>query len=90
MTTTTTMTTVGHLINGQLITPNERRQDIYNPSTGAVSKQVALASVATVEMAIAAAQAAYPAWRDTPAIKRARVCLNLKSCSNNTRQRSVS
>ena len=78
MTTTTTMTTVGHLINGQLITPNERRQDIYNPSTGAVSKQVALASVATVEMAIAAAQAAYPAWRDTPAIKRARVMFKFK------------
>ncbi|MDO7672576.1 MAG: aldehyde dehydrogenase family protein, partial [OM182 bacterium] len=72
------MTTVGHLINGQLITPNERRQDIYNPSTGAVSKQVALASVATVEMAIAAAQAAYPAWRDTPAIKRARVMFKFK------------
>ena len=52
------MTVVGHLINGQITNEGERTQDIYNPSTGEVSKQVALASKATVEEAIAAAQAA--------------------------------
>jgi malonate-semialdehyde dehydrogenase (acetylating)/methylmalonate-semialdehyde dehydrogenase len=72
------MTVVGHLINGQIITDSERTQAVYNPSTGEVSKQVALASTATVEQAIAAAQAAYPAWRNTPAIKRARVMFKFK------------
>ena len=72
------MTTVGHFINGHIITDGERTQDVYNPSTGAVSKQVALASKATVEEAIAAAQAAFPAWRNTPAIKRARVMFKFK------------
>ena len=72
------MATVGHFINGQIITDEARTQDVYNPSTGAVSKQVSLASKATVEEAIAAAQAAYPAWRDTPAIKRARVMFKFK------------
>jgi len=72
------MTTVGHFINGQLITDSERTQDVYNPSTGAVSKQVSLASKATVEEAIAAAQAAFPEWRNTPAIKRARVMFKFK------------
>ena len=72
------MATVGHFINGQIITDEVRTQDVYNPSTGAVSKQVSLASKATVEEAIAAAQAAYPAWRDTPAIKRARVMFKFK------------
>ncbi len=72
------MATVGHFINGQHITDGERTQDVYNPSTGAVSKQVALASIATVEEAIAAAQAAFPAWRNTPAIKRARVMFKFK------------
>ena len=67
------MITVGHLINGQTSPDGGRTQDVYNPSTGEVSKQVALASKATVEQAIAAAEAAYPAWRNTPAIKRARV-----------------
>ena len=72
------MVTVGHLINGQLIDTTERTQDVFNPSNGEVSKQVALASKATVEEAIAAAQSAYPAWRNTPAIKRARVMFKFK------------
>ncbi len=72
------MTTVGHLINGEMLTDAARTQPVYNPSTGEVSKEVALASVATVEQAIAAAQAAYPAWRNTPPIKRARVMFRFK------------
>ena len=67
------MNTIGHLINGELRTDNNRTQDVFNPSTGEVEKQVALASKATVEEAIAAAQAAYPGWRETPPAKRARV-----------------
>ncbi len=72
------MNTVGHLINGQIVTDAARVQDIFNPATGTVSKQVALASKATVEDAIAAAQAAFPEWRNTPAIKRARVMFRFK------------
>ncbi|WP_428034175.1 CoA-acylating methylmalonate-semialdehyde dehydrogenase [Amphritea sp.] len=72
------MNTVGHLINGQIVTDAARVQDIYNPATGTASKQVALASKATVEDAIAAAQAAFPEWRNTPAIKRARVMFRFK------------
>ncbi len=72
------MNTVGHLINGQMVTEADRLQDVYNPATGAASKQVALASKETVEEAIAAAQAAFPAWRNTPAIKRARVMFRFK------------
>jgi len=72
------MATVGHFINGQITIAGERTQDVYNPSTGEVSKQVALASKTTVEEAIAAAQAAYPEWRNTPPIKRARVMFKFK------------
>jgi len=72
------MKVVGHLINGDMIDPDTRTQDVYNPATGEVSKQVALASEATVGQAIAAAQAAYPVWRDTPPIKRARVMFKFK------------
>ncbi|SER18835.1 malonate-semialdehyde dehydrogenase (acetylating) / methylmalonate-semialdehyde dehydrogenase [Amphritea atlantica] len=72
------MNTVGHLINGQIVTDAARVQDIFNPATGTASKQVALASKATVEDAIAAAQAAFPEWRNTPAIKRARVMFRFK------------
>ncbi len=72
------MNTVGHLINGEQRSDATRTQDVYNPSTGEVIKQVALASKVTTEEAIAAAQAAYPAWRDTPPAKRARIMFKFK------------
>jgi malonate-semialdehyde dehydrogenase (acetylating)/methylmalonate-semialdehyde dehydrogenase len=64
---------IGHLINGEMNTDNKRTQDVFNPATGEVTKQVALASKQTVEQAISAAQTAFPAWRNTPPVKRARV-----------------
>ena len=72
------MKTVGHLINGVVCEDTVRTQPVYNPSTGEISKHVALASKATVEDAIAAAQAAFPAWRDTPPAKRARIMFRFK------------
>jgi malonate-semialdehyde dehydrogenase (acetylating)/methylmalonate-semialdehyde dehydrogenase len=72
------MTTIGHLINGEMTHDNSRTQDVFNPATGKAEKKVELASKATVEKAIAAAQEAYPAWRNTPAIKRARVMFKFK------------
>ena len=71
---------VPHLINGQLIyNADDRSQPVYNPATGQSERNVALASRATVEQAIASAQAAYPAWRATPPLKRARVMSKLKT-----------
>lgn len=69
---------VGHLINGTVSTEAARTQDVFNPSTGVASRQVAIASSGTVEQAIAAAQAAFPAWRATPPAKRARVMFRFK------------
>ena len=71
---------VPHLINGQLIyNADDRSQPVYNPATGQSERNVALASRTTVEQAIASAQAAYPAWRATPPLKRARVMSKLKT-----------
>lgn len=69
-----TTKTINHYINGQ-ITPGEsdRKQDVFNPATGAVTGEVALASASDVDRAVAAAGAAFPAWADTPPIRRARV-----------------
>jgi malonate-semialdehyde dehydrogenase (acetylating)/methylmalonate-semialdehyde dehydrogenase len=74
----TQITTVGHLIGGQITTHGSRAQDVFNPATGKAEKRVLLADKATVEQAIANAQAAFPAWRNTPPLKRARVMANLK------------
>ena len=70
---------VEHLIDGERCPGGERSQPVYNPATGAVSRQVRLADRATVERAIASAQAAYPAWRNTPPLKRARVMSKLQA-----------
>lgn len=72
------MTTLGHLINGTKVDRQERSQDLYNPSTGEVKGKVSLASKATVEEAIASAEAAFPAWRNTPPAKRARVMFRFR------------
>ncbi|MEO6409580.1 MAG: aldehyde dehydrogenase family protein, partial [Burkholderiaceae bacterium] len=70
----TSSTEVGHHIGGKPVASRSgRRQPVYNPATGAVARQVALASADEVNAAVAAAQAAFPAWANTPPIRRARV-----------------
>ena len=69
---------IQHLIDGQLVAGGSRSQDVFNPATGQPEKRVLLAGKATVEQAIASAHAAYPAWRATPPLKRARVMSKLK------------
>ncbi|WP_050463486.1 CoA-acylating methylmalonate-semialdehyde dehydrogenase [Herbaspirillum autotrophicum] len=75
----TTNSTISHFINGA-ISPSAsgRQQNVFNPATGEVSGQVALASVAEVNAAVAAASAAAPAWADTAPLKRARVMFKFK------------
>ncbi|MBU3737454.1 MAG: CoA-acylating methylmalonate-semialdehyde dehydrogenase [Rhodoferax sp.] len=70
--------TISHWIDGRSTSGGQRLQEVFNPATGKAEKQVLLADKATVEQAIASAQAAYPAWRATPPLKRARVMSNLK------------
>ncbi|HTN94940.1 MAG TPA: CoA-acylating methylmalonate-semialdehyde dehydrogenase [Gallionella sp.] len=61
-------------INGQrTISSSARFGDVYNPAIGVVIRQVPLASSADVESAVAAAQTAFPAWRDTTPLRRSRI-----------------
>ncbi len=69
---------LGHFINGQEVADDNRPLPITNPATGQVIRHVAMASKATVEEAIAAADAAFPAWRDTPPARRARIMFRFK------------
>lgn len=72
------MSLIGHFIGGEIVTDAPRTLPVYNPATGESSKQVAVADAATVERAIEVAQAAFPAWRNTPPMKRARVMYKFK------------
>ena len=72
------MSTIQHLIHGELVTGEGRTADVFNPSTGESTRKVALASRATVQQAIDSAKAAFPAWRNTPPAKRAQVMFRFK------------
>jgi malonate-semialdehyde dehydrogenase (acetylating)/methylmalonate-semialdehyde dehydrogenase len=73
------MRTIGHIIGGRAVPGSSGRHgDVYDPATGRVDKQVALASGAEVEAAVAAATEAFPAWAATPPARRARVMFRLK------------
>ena len=72
------MSLVPHLIHGERTAGTGRTADVFNPSTGEAGKQVALADRATLQLAIDSAKAAFPAWRNTPAAKRAQVMFRFK------------
>jgi len=50
-----------------------RLGDITNPATGAVTRRVPLCNAQDIDIAVKAAAAAFPGWRDTPPLRRARV-----------------
>jgi malonate-semialdehyde dehydrogenase (acetylating)/methylmalonate-semialdehyde dehydrogenase len=68
-----------HYINGHRVEgASERFGDVFNPTTGAVSARVPLASQVETNNAVSAAAAAFPAWRDTPPLRRARILFRYK------------
>jgi betaine-aldehyde dehydrogenase len=61
-------------ISGQSQTgTSDRKLDIVDPSTGAVVETVTLASAADVDLAVAAARSAFPAWSTTTPGERSAV-----------------
>ena len=53
-------------------------QAVRNPATGEAIGDVPLGTAADVDRAVSAAQSAFPAWRATPAVQRARYLFELK------------
>jgi malonate-semialdehyde dehydrogenase (acetylating)/methylmalonate-semialdehyde dehydrogenase len=65
---------INHWIDGrQWSEKPERSGKVYDPATGEVQDEVALAGPAEVDAAVTAAVTAYPAWRDTPVTRRQNV-----------------
>ncbi|MER5423129.1 CoA-acylating methylmalonate-semialdehyde dehydrogenase [Streptosporangium roseum] len=72
------MKNVTHWINGAPAEGTGRTSEIFDPATGEASGQVQLASVAEVDAAVAAAVAAFPAWRDASLVKRTQVLFRFR------------
>ncbi len=77
------MNTLHHFVDGApLPGTSGRYADVFEPNTGDVQAQVALASRAEMEAAIANAAAAQPAWGATNPQRRARVMMKFLELAN--------
>ncbi len=72
------MKQIGHYINGEEVAGTSgRTADVYNPATGEVIAQVALADKSEMDKAVAIAAAAQPAWAAMNPQRRGRVMMKM-------------
>ncbi|ASE11625.1 CoA-acylating methylmalonate-semialdehyde dehydrogenase [Kocuria rhizophila] len=79
------METIRHWINNEYTAgaPEDRdTADVTNPATGEVTGRVHMGTAATADEAVAAAKAAFPAWRDTSLTKRMQVLFRYRELLN--------
>jgi len=73
------MKRIGHWLDGrELGDKAERLGDVYNPATGEVTAQVALASAGEVDSAVASSHRAFETWREVPLTHRARIFFSFR------------
>ncbi len=70
------MQKINHLINGQSVAGSDYFETV-NPATQQVLAEVASGGLLQVNLAVAAAKAAFPKWAATPATERAKVMRKL-------------
>src|SRR5215472_18432600 len=66
-------------IGGRAVPARTKRYgEVTNPATGEVVRHVPFANADDIDEAVAAASAAFPAWRAAPALRRARVLMRFR------------
>jgi malonate-semialdehyde dehydrogenase (acetylating)/methylmalonate-semialdehyde dehydrogenase len=74
-----TLNTITNLIDGKpSLSTSTRSQPVFNPAIGEPCATLPLSTAAELDAAVASAKAAFPAWADTPPMKRARVMYKFK------------
>ena len=71
--------TIEHFIAGASAASGGRTGEVFDPNTGRVQARVTLGTVADLDRAVAAAQAAQPGWAATNPQRRARVMFAFKA-----------
>jgi malonate-semialdehyde dehydrogenase (acetylating)/methylmalonate-semialdehyde dehydrogenase len=59
----------------QVASQSARFGEVTNPATGTVIRRVPFANNIDIDAAVAAARQAFPVWRDTPPLRRARILM---------------
>ena len=77
------MTKVMHFINGKLVENSSNRVGkVFDPALGVAVREVFLAEETDAQLAIEAAHAAFPSWRDTSLTKRQQIMFNFREILN--------
>ena len=85
------MKQISHWINGAVVTGTSGRSGaVFNPATGVQSANVDFASVDEIDAAVAAATAAFPAWRATNLSRRAEIMFNIRNLVQSNRNEIAS
>ncbi len=78
---------VNHWIGGRRVAGTSGRQGpVYNPATGELAREVDFASAEEVDAAVAAAKAAFPAWRATSISRRTEVMFRIRNMVDQHRE----
>ena len=84
--TAVSVASIDHWISGKVVPGSSgRASDVFNPATGRVTGRVSLANASEVDTAVRSARAAFPAWADTPPVRRARVMFKFLELLNKHR-----
>ena len=74
------MKQIHHLIDGQMVEGSSgRTSPVFNPATGQQTGELALASVAEVDAAVASAQRAFDEWRSFSIARRTKLMFNYRN-----------
>src|SRR5213082_674489 len=76
---------VQHWIGGRPASGAGARLPLFNPATGAVTRQVVMGGEEDVRAAVASAQAAWHSWAETAPVRRARVLSRFLALLNEQR-----
>jgi malonate-semialdehyde dehydrogenase (acetylating)/methylmalonate-semialdehyde dehydrogenase len=80
------MNHISHWINGALVAGTSGRSGaVFNPATGVQSSIVDFASIQEIDAVVAAATAAFPAWRATNLSRRAEIMFNVRNLVQSNR-----
>ena len=74
----TSLESCPNFIGGEWVPSNTSGTPVYNPSTGDVIAECPVGSATDANAAVEAAAAAFPAWRETPAVERVRIMARFK------------
>jgi malonate-semialdehyde dehydrogenase (acetylating)/methylmalonate-semialdehyde dehydrogenase len=78
---------IDHWIGGKHVAGTSgRKGPVYDPATGEQTKEVVFASAEEVDRAVAAARAAFPAWRATSLSKRTEIFFRIRELVRSRRE----